>query len=133
MGNCCWRGKPNFLETVVVEDWTTRRELANWLWAGGRNVGWRSGFLDAEVAEAVDAILFIGMAPHWYPPNYDYGACWYATCAGSLSFSRSGNTARRPGCRRSQVVKFVSGWRNSNQPSSTTAAPRTSPPRTSQG
>ena len=35
---------------------------------------------DAEVAEAVDAILFIGIAD-WYPPNYDCGACGYSTCA----------------------------------------------------
>jgi uncharacterized ferredoxin-like protein len=35
---------------------------------------------DAEVAEAVDTILFIGIAD-WYPPNYDCGACGYATCA----------------------------------------------------
>jgi uncharacterized ferredoxin-like protein len=38
-------------------------------------------FRDAEVAEAVDAILFVGLAPNWYPPNYDCGACGYATCA----------------------------------------------------
>src|SRR5205085_7561845 len=37
-------------------------------------------FRDAEVAEAVDAILFVGIAD-WYPPNYDCGACGYATCA----------------------------------------------------
>ena len=35
---------------------------------------------DAEVAEAVDTILFIGIAD-WYPPNYDCGACGYSTCA----------------------------------------------------
>jgi uncharacterized ferredoxin-like protein len=38
-------------------------------------------FRDAEVAQAVDAILFVGLAPNWYPPNYDCGACGYATCA----------------------------------------------------
>jgi len=29
-------GKPNFLETVVVEDSTTRRDLADWLRARGK-------------------------------------------------------------------------------------------------
>jgi uncharacterized ferredoxin-like protein len=37
-------------------------------------------FRDADVAEAIDAVLFVGMAD-WYPPNYDCGACGYATCA----------------------------------------------------
>jgi uncharacterized ferredoxin-like protein len=64
-----------------VEDLTTRRELAGWLRARGKERRETIWFRDAEVAEAVDAILFIGMAPHWYPPNYDCGACGYATCA----------------------------------------------------
>ena len=37
-------------------------------------------FRDADVAEAIDAVLFVGLAD-WYPPNYDCGACGYATCA----------------------------------------------------
>src|SRR5438067_7318312 len=37
-------------------------------------------FRDAEAAEAIDAALFVGLAD-WYPPNYDCGACGYATCA----------------------------------------------------
>jgi uncharacterized ferredoxin-like protein len=37
-------------------------------------------FRDADVAEAIDAVLFVGMVD-WYPPNYDCGACGYATCA----------------------------------------------------
>jgi uncharacterized ferredoxin-like protein len=45
-------------------------------------------FRDAEVAEAVEAILFIGLAPNWYPPNYDCGACGYATCAEFLHASK---------------------------------------------
>lgn len=32
------------------------------------------------MAEAIDAVLFVGLAD-WYPPNYDCGACGYATCA----------------------------------------------------
>ena len=82
-------GKPNFLETVIVEDLTTRRELAGWLRARGKERREAIWFRDAEVAEAVDAILFIGMAPHWYPPNYDCGACGYATCAEFLNASKT--------------------------------------------
>jgi len=32
------------------------------------------------MAEAIDAVLLVGIAD-WYPPNYDCGACGYATCA----------------------------------------------------
>jgi uncharacterized ferredoxin-like protein len=74
-------GKPAFLETILIESPDQRRELANWLRARGverRETIW---FRDADVAEAVHAILFIGLAPNWYPPNYDCGACGYATCA----------------------------------------------------
>jgi uncharacterized ferredoxin-like protein len=74
-------GKPNFMETVIVEDEATRRELAAWMRARGKERRERIWFRDAEVAEAVDAILFVGLAPNWYPPNYDCGACGYATCA----------------------------------------------------
>jgi len=82
-------GRPNFLETVIVEDLTTRRELAGWLRARGKERRETIWFRDAEVAEAVDAILFIGMAPHWYPPNYDCGACGYATCAEFLNATKT--------------------------------------------
>src|SRR6266480_7511533 len=73
-------GKPTFMETVIVAEPDARHELAEWLRARGverRETIW---FRDAEVAEAVDAILFVGIAD-WYPPNYDCGACGYATCA----------------------------------------------------
>src|SRR3954453_92415 len=73
-------GKPNFIETVVFSDADTRHELAEWLRARGverRETIW---FRDADVAEAVDAVLFVGLAD-WYPPNYDCGAGGYATLA----------------------------------------------------
>lgn len=74
-------GKPSFLETVILDDVEMRRELAGWLRARGAERREAIWFRDAEVAEAVDAVLFIGLAPNWYPPNYDCGACGYATCA----------------------------------------------------
>ncbi len=74
-------GKHNFMETVLVGDAAERLRLAEWLRARGAERRERIWFRDAEVAEAVDAILFVGLLPEWYPPNYDCGACGYATCA----------------------------------------------------
>ncbi|HMC08339.1 MAG TPA: DUF2148 domain-containing protein [Actinomycetota bacterium] len=74
-------GKHTFMETVIVDDADTRARLAAWLRARGAERREKIWFRDAEVAEAVDAILFVGLAPNWYPPNYDCGACGYATCA----------------------------------------------------
>jgi len=73
-------GKHNFMETVIVSDVDTRQQLAQWMRARGAERRERIWFRDADVAEAVDAVLFVGMAD-WYPPNYDCGACGYATCA----------------------------------------------------
>ncbi|HLM17818.1 MAG TPA: DUF2148 domain-containing protein [Acidimicrobiia bacterium] len=39
------------------------------------------------MAEAIDAVLFVGLAD-WYPPNYDCGACGYATCAEFLHHTK---------------------------------------------
>ncbi len=82
-------GKPAFLETVIIDDPATRAELAGWLRARGKERREAIWFRDAEVAEAVDAILFIGLAPNWYPPNYDCGACGYATCAEFLHATKT--------------------------------------------
>jgi uncharacterized ferredoxin-like protein len=82
-------GKPAFLETVIVEDPVTRGELAAWLRSRGRERREPIWFRDADVAEAVDAILFIGLAPNWYPPNYDCGACGYATCVEFLHATKA--------------------------------------------
>jgi uncharacterized ferredoxin-like protein len=67
-------GKPAFLETVIIDGPATRAELAGWLRARGRERRETNWFRDADVAEAVDAILIVGLAPNWYPPNYDCGA-----------------------------------------------------------
>jgi uncharacterized ferredoxin-like protein len=73
-------GKPNFIETVIVDDPPTKLTLAEWMRTRGKERREAIWFRDADVAEAVDAILFVGLAD-WYPPNYDCGACGYATCA----------------------------------------------------
>jgi uncharacterized ferredoxin-like protein len=74
-------GRHNFMETVIVADADARAQLAAWLRARGAERRETIWFRDADVAEAVDAVLFVGLRPDWYPPNYDCGACGYATCA----------------------------------------------------
>jgi uncharacterized ferredoxin-like protein len=81
-------GKPAFLETMIIDDPATRAQLAGWLRARGKERREAIWFRDADVAEAVDAIVFLGLAPNWYPPNYDCGACGYATCAEFLHASK---------------------------------------------
>ena len=61
------KGSPVFLETVIVEDHETLKRLADWMRARGRERQETIWFRDAEVAEAVDAVLFVGLAD-WYPP-----------------------------------------------------------------
>src|SRR5262245_8126956 len=73
-------GKHNFIETVIIDDPGTRHQLAEWMRARGKERREQIWFRDAEVAEAIDATLLIGIAD-WYPPNYDCGASGYATCA----------------------------------------------------
>lgn len=72
-------GKP-FIETVIVEDKTMLADLAGWLRARGTKLKQSIWFRDAETAEKLDLVLFIGLAK-WYPPVYDCGACGFATCA----------------------------------------------------
>jgi uncharacterized ferredoxin-like protein len=73
-------GKPLFVETVIVDDRDTLNRLASWMRARGKERRESIWFRDAEVATLVDAVLFVGLTD-WYPPNYDCGACGYATCA----------------------------------------------------
>jgi uncharacterized ferredoxin-like protein len=88
-GQLFLQGKHNFMETVVVHDAATRHRLAEWLRARGAERRETIWFRDADVAEAVDAILFVGLRPDWYPPNYDCGACGYATCAEFLHVTKA--------------------------------------------
>jgi uncharacterized ferredoxin-like protein len=74
-------GKPGFIETAFVHDQSIQDELAACLRARGAERREAIWFRDADVCRGVDGIVFIGLAPHWYPPNYDCGACGYATCA----------------------------------------------------
>lgn len=87
-GQLFLQGKHGFMETVIVDDVDTKARLAGWMRARGAERRETIWFRDAEVAEAVDAILFIGLRPDWYPPNYDCGACGYATCAEFLHVTK---------------------------------------------
>ncbi len=80
-GQMFLQGKHNFMETIIVSDKETKTALSTWMRARGAERRETIWYRDAEVADAVDAILFVGLKPDWYPPNYDCGACGYATCA----------------------------------------------------
>ncbi len=74
------KGARPFIETVIVEERDTLQRLADWLRARGTKLKDPIWFRDADTAEKLDLVLFIGLAK-WYPPVYDCGACGYATCA----------------------------------------------------
>lgn len=79
-GQLLSKGAKPFIETVMVEDKETLARLAEWLRARGTRLKEPIWFRDAETAEKLDLVLFIGLAK-WYPPVYDCGACGFATCA----------------------------------------------------
>ncbi len=79
-GQLFLRGKPLFIETVLVDDKPTLKRLADWMRARGKERRQEIWFRDAAMAERLDGVLFIGLSG-WYPPIYDCGACGFATCA----------------------------------------------------
>ncbi|MFP6888227.1 MAG: DUF2148 domain-containing protein [Nitrospinota bacterium] len=94
------KGKPLFIETVIVDDKETIGRLAEWIRARGRERRQEIWFRDAATAEKVDGILFIGLLRNWYPPIYDCGACGYATCAEFME-------ATKPHREASENFEFV--------------------------
>ncbi len=78
-GQLFLRGGKPFIETVIVEDKPTLLRLAEWLRARGNKLREAIWFRDADTAEKLDLVLFIGLAK-WYPPLYDCGACGFPTC-----------------------------------------------------
>ncbi len=79
-GQLVLRGARPFIETVIVEERDTLQRLAEWLRTRGTKLKEPIWFRDADTAEKLDLVLFVGLAK-WYPPVYDCGACGYATCA----------------------------------------------------
>lgn len=90
-GQLFLKGAKPFLETVIVEDKPTLQGLADWMRSEGTRHKEAIWFRDAETAEKLDLVLFIGLAK-WYPPVYDCGACGYATCAEFLVAARQHHT-----------------------------------------
>jgi uncharacterized ferredoxin-like protein len=74
------KGATPFIETVIVEDKATLKRLADWLREQGQKHKEAIWHRDADTAEKLDLVLFIGLA-EWYPPQYDCGACGFGTCA----------------------------------------------------
>lgn len=87
-GQLFTRGAPLFIETVIVDDKETLKQLADWIRARGKDRQEAIWFRDASVAERIDCVLFIGLKG-WYPPVYDCGACGYATCAEFMDATKS--------------------------------------------
>jgi uncharacterized ferredoxin-like protein len=85
-GQLFLKGGTSFIETVIVEDKTTLKHLADWLRSRGQKLKDPIWFRDADTAEKLDTVLFIGLSG-WYPPQYDCGACGYPTCAEFLKAS----------------------------------------------
>ena len=87
-GQLFLKGGTPFIETVIVEERATLKQLADWLRGEGHKHKEAIWFRDADIAEKLDLVLFIGLNG-WYPPQYDCGACGYGTCAEFLQ-ARSG-------------------------------------------
>jgi uncharacterized ferredoxin-like protein len=79
-GQLFLKGATPFIETVIVEDKAMLKQLADWLRERGQKHKEPIWFRDADTAEKLDVVLFIGLA-QWYPPQYNCGACGYGTCA----------------------------------------------------
>jgi len=86
-GQLFMRGAPLSIETVILDNKQTLHTLATWMRARGRERREAIWFRDAEVAENLDCVVFIGLKD-WYPPVYDCGACGYATCAEFLEATK---------------------------------------------
>jgi uncharacterized ferredoxin-like protein len=86
-GQLFLKGKPLFIETVLIDDRATLKRLADWMRARGKERRQEIWFRDAAMAERIDGVLLIGLKD-WYPPIYDCGACGYATCAEFMSATK---------------------------------------------
>jgi uncharacterized ferredoxin-like protein len=94
-GQLFLKGKPLFIETVLVDDRPTLKRLAEWMRARGKERRQEIWFRDAAMAEKIDGVLFIGLKK-WYPPIYDCGACGYATCAEFMEATKKLREASDP-------------------------------------
>src|SRR6516164_5747093 len=65
-GQLFLKGGTPFIETVIVEDKATLQQLAEWLRAQGNKHKGAIWFRDADIAEKLDLVFFIGLVG-WYP------------------------------------------------------------------
>ena len=79
-GQLFLKGSRPFMETVILDDPSVLHRLAEWMRARGNRLRAPLWIRDADTAEKLDLVLFIGLS-QWYPPIYDCGACGYGTCA----------------------------------------------------
>jgi uncharacterized ferredoxin-like protein len=79
-GQLFLKGGTAFIETVIIDDRATLKRMADWLRERGNKHREAIWFRDADTAEKLDLVLFVGLAK-WYPPQYDCGACGFGTCA----------------------------------------------------
>jgi uncharacterized ferredoxin-like protein len=89
-GQLLGTGAPTFLETVLLDDPGALARLAQWMRACGKERREAIWFRDADAAQSLDGVLFVGLS-NPYPPNYDCGACGYATC---MEFLHATNAQR---------------------------------------
>ena len=118
-GQLFLRGKPLFIETVLVDDHETLLRLAGWMRRRGRERRQEIWLRDAALAERLDGVLFIGLTD-WYPPIYDCGACGFATCAEFTEATRQ---------RRADSDVFEFKGRNAICATSTWGSRSVRPPR----
>jgi uncharacterized ferredoxin-like protein len=90
-GQLFLKGSKPFIETVIVDDKDTLHRLADWMREQGTQLAEPIWFRDADTAEKLDLVLFVGLAK-WYPPVYDCGACGYGTCAEFLVAAKRHHT-----------------------------------------
>ncbi len=94
-GQLFMKGSPLFVETVIVDDSDTLHRLAEWMRSRARERREAIWVRDADVAEKLDCVLFIGLKD-WYPPVYDCGACGYSTCAEFMRATQSLRNESKP-------------------------------------
>lgn len=91
-GQLLGAGSPTFLEVVFIDDPAALIRLADWMRARGKERREAIWFRDADAARALDGVLLVGLT-NPYPPNYDCGACGYATCAEFLHATKQSRAA----------------------------------------
>src|SRR6516164_1346067 len=109
-GQLFLRGKPLFIETVLVDDHETLLRLGGWMRRRGRERRQAIWLRDAALAERLDGVLFIGLKD-WYPPIYDCGPAVLRPAPSSPKPRDSAApTARFSSSRGRNAICSTSNW-----------------------